>query len=218
LLDHANGVVGAIGILAIDKAVVVIVEAIVANFWLGHAIRREMTRRIGAIDLVVAIVVFTVVANLGRAVLTRGRNEARRIGTINEFVAVLVQSARTYFRFARRHANAREYAITIGIRTIDEQIAIVVLMIPTRFGGRLARAMLGGNTIGFVAIDRTVAIVVEAIVTTGRFVRQTSTRRRTLTIGIETIDDRVAIVVEAIGTSFPTGRRRTSAIHSLLTG
>ncbi len=214
---HTNGVVRAIGILAIDKSIVVVIDAIVAYFRFGQTVRRKETGRVRAVDLVVAIVVDSVIANFGRTILTSWRNEARRIGAINEFVAVFIEATHTHFGFARRHTHAGEYAATFRIRAIDEQIAIIVRFIATIFSNCLACAIRRRNAIAVVAIDRSIAIVVESIVTRGRFVRQTSARRRALTFGVETIDDLVAIVIDSVVAHFPARRRNTTTLRRLFT-
>lgn len=217
LLLHADGIVGTIGILAIGILVIVVVESVVADLRLGRAIRGKETRLIGAIDLVVAIVVLAVVANLRAAVLARRRNEARRIRAIDEFVAIFVESARAHLRLARRHAHAWEFAIAIGIGAIDEQIAIVVLVIVTGLEHRLAAAILRCGAIGIFAVDAAIAIVVEAVVARRCFVRQASTSRSSLAIRVETVDDRIAIVINAVVTHFPVWFGNASAIRHLKT-
>jgi hypothetical protein len=65
LLNDTNGIIRAIDVLTIRRSVVVVIDPIVTDFGLGHAIGRKETRRIGTIDLVVAIVVNPVITNLG---------------------------------------------------------------------------------------------------------------------------------------------------------
>lgn len=214
LLNHANGIVGAIQILTIDGSIVVVVDAVVTNLGFGHTIRRKEARRVRTIDLVVAVVVLAVIANFSGTILAGRRHKARRVRAINEFVAILVQSASAHFGFARRHAYAGNLAIAVGIGTIDEQIAIIVRMIVARFYGILAFACLGRRAIEIRAIDGSVAVIVEAIVATRRLVRQTAACRSSLAIRIEAIDDLVAIVIDAVVTNFSRRRRHASTFRS----
>jgi hypothetical protein len=215
LLEHANGIVGAIDVLAIRCSIVVVIDAVVADFGLRHAVWREETRRIGTIDFIVAIVVDAVITNLGRAILTSRGDEARRIGTIDEFVAIFVLSSHTHFGFAGGNTSAREFPSAIGVGAIDEQIAIVVGFVIAKFESVLAGARLRGDAIGIAAIDDAIAIVVESVVASRGFIRQTAARGSSLTIGIETIDDAIAIVVRAIATIFARRRRHAAAIRNL---
>lgn len=203
LLHDTNGRIRAIGILAIDESIVVVIGAVVAHLRFGHAIRSKETRRIGTIDFVVAIVVLTVVANLRCTALTRRRNEARRIGAIDEFVAVFVLPSRTHFGLAWRYTRARVFPGAIRVRAIDEQIAIVVRLVVTRLDRILTSARFRCRAIAVVAVDLAIAIVIESVVTHRRLVRQTSACGSTQAIRIEAIDDHIAIVVEAIATIFP---------------
>jgi hypothetical protein len=217
LLEHTNGVVCAIRILAVDLLVMVVVNAVVANLGNRSAIRSEETRRIGTIDLIVAIVVLAVVTDLGSAILACWRYETGGIGAIDELVAIFIDAPRTYFGFAGRHASAGENTETVGIRTVDEQIAIVIRLIVAKFGRRLARTSRRPDAIEIITIDAAVTIVIETIVAIQFFIRQAATCRRALTIGIETVNNGIAIVVDTVATLLAGRCWRTSAIRSLCT-
>src|SRR5262249_39390762 len=153
LLFDAVGVVLAVGIVAVDEPVVVVVDVVVADLRLRRAVRREEARRIGAVDLAVAVVVLAVVANLLRALLARGVAEAVGVLAVDETVAVVVDPVRAVFGHAGRHARAREDPRTVGIGAVDEAVTVVVLAVAADLPGRLALACRVRKAVRVVAVD-----------------------------------------------------------------
>jgi hypothetical protein len=136
----------------------------------------EIAGEIGAIYGTVAVVVRTVVADLGRALGARGREQAVGIGAVDKSITVVICPVVTHFRDARLDADTRAAPGAIGVQTVHEQIAVVVGSVRAVFGLCLTATQRGITAIRVRTIALSVAIVVHAVVTAIHFVQRAAAR------------------------------------------
>ncbi len=188
----------AIGVVTVDKPVIVVVEVVVAELERWRAVGVESTRWIGAIDDVVAIVVETVVTNFGYTVFASGANDTVGIGAVDASVAIVVDIVVTSFGFWGSLAGTGTDSVTIGIRAVDEEVAVVVAAVAAVLRQGHTRALLASGAVAVVAVVVAIAIVIETVGAHPNFVRGAATRFCADAVGVVAIDGGVAVVVDAV--------------------
>jgi len=156
---------GAVGVITIEGAIAVFVEAVEAGARLGRSAaagRRPNTLRVEAIDDLVAVVVLAVVAIFGhRGATAVGHVEAGRVEAIFYAVAVVVRTVEAVLRLNGRDLVIEVIAIGAAAGSCNEAVLIVVafgevaLTVVAEVGGaRVEVLAFGGDDAAGPAADR----------------------------------------------------------------
>jgi hypothetical protein len=131
-LTNAGGVLHAVVIIAIDRAITIVIDTVGASPRLiGHttAVRRTYAVGVIAIHCRIAIIidsVETVFASRRRRAAAVRITRASRIGTVRDTVAVIVRRIRTRLLQTGVYIGVQIIAVVATTQRIDESVLVVV--------------------------------------------------------------------------------------------